>query len=89
MHQCYLDTTALLSVPRRYHYSTPASPREISINFLFFASSSFPNFPVAQLLSFFPVSVCCCEAGKGVNTAPGKAQGLTLCQNRCAFGQEV
>ncbi|KAI9516121.1 hypothetical protein NQZ68_018966 [Dissostichus eleginoides] len=37
-------------------------------------------------------TTCCCEAVRlwtGVNTAPGKAQGLTLCQNRCAFGQEV
>lgn len=56
-----------------------------------FASSPLPNFPDprARLLFFPPVVVCCGESRTGVNTVPGAARSLTLCQNRCASGQEV
>lgn len=58
MHQCYLDTTALLSVLRRCYYPTPSSPREISINFLFLHLPLPPDFPDPQSVSYFPVAVC-------------------------------
>lgn len=58
--------------------------------FLVFASSSSPRFPWSSVRLILPrCGVCCGEARTGVNTAPGTARSLTLCQNRCASGQEV
>lgn len=67
----------------------PSFSTENLHQFPVFASSPFPNFPDPQPLSFFSVVVCCCKGRTGVNTAAGTAPSLTLCQNRCASGQEV
>ena len=69
-----------------------------------FSTGNFHWFPVFCIFLFFifalslgcsyhylifPVVVCFCKERTGVNTAPGAALSLTLCQNRCASGQEV
>lgn len=54
-----------------------------------FSSSSFPQIFILLSSHSSPPCGVAARGGTGVKTAPGTVSSLTLCQNRCASGQEV